>query len=146
MAAVTNETLLRYCEEFYDGMLPDAKADEQYDKVWEGYVTRFYSSLNLSNAHYSRIMHTLTQTGCIQILRKGARGTTTLIALHARPTAELVEGVTGLQADLTKPEPPDTLSQRVRQLERRLEGIDVKALFAHLNDRVGKVERAVGKD
>jgi hypothetical protein len=119
----------------------DATDSDEYGRVWEGSLVRVFQGLGISNGHYSRVRKTLEETGCIQLLRKGARDVTSLVALVSRPTADNIEGVRTIQDHLTRRPEPAMLEQRVRELERRLEGIDVKALFHNLHQRVEKLER-----
>lgn len=139
MPPVTKDTLLRYCQSVYDALAENAKPTPDYDLLWSGKIIELYAGLGISNAHYGRIMDTLYEIGSVEQVRRGARGVTTLIALHERPAN--LDGVRGFGgSDLTKPSASDILSQRVEVLERRLAGIDLKVALKDIHDRLSEVE------
>lgn len=144
MPPVSRETLLRYCETVFDALSANATEDGEL-RVWEGRYVELFSGLGISNAHYSRISSTLQEIGSIEIVRRGARGVSTRIVLHRRPEQADLDGSVGLDSPLTRPTAADKLTQRVTQLERRLDGIELKTYLANLEKRLRVVEGKVGK-
>lgn len=140
MPPVSKETLLRYCEELYDGLHKKAKKKNGYDKLYEGKVTELFASLGLSSSHYAKIFNTLYETGAIELVRRGARNSPTQIALHERPTAETLQRTAGVTPHLTQPSAHDKLSQRVSVLEGRLQGIELAKVIAHQERRIKQLE------
>lgn len=145
MAPVSKDTLLRYCVTIYEALEANSKVVEGV-RQWEGRYTDLFTGLGISNAHYSRVSSTLQEIGAIEILRRGARGTTTLIALHRKPDVSDLTGGVGTDApSLTRPSALDTLTQRVSQLERRLDGIDLKAYITSTERRFQELETKKAK-
>jgi hypothetical protein len=140
VAPVTNETLLRYCTELYQALERNATKRDGHEKMWEGKFTELFASVGISNTHYAKVVTTLQEIGCIEYVRKGARGVPSLIALHSEPTADALGNAHGLQSRLTNPTPHDKLSQRVTVLEGRLQDIDLVKLFANQEQRLRKLE------
>jgi hypothetical protein len=138
VSAITPATLLRYCQQVYDAMELSAK-----DGVWEGRTTELLSRLHISNAHYSRVVSTLVDTGSIELLQRGARNALTRYQLHFRLSGD--NGVQVSDSALTEPTAFDRLSARVSGLERRLEGIDVKTYLANVEKRVQSLEAKANK-
>lgn len=140
MPPVTDQTLLRYCQTLYDVLEKDAKKVDGYDLVWEGKLIAVFGNLGISNSHYSKVMSTMYEIGSIEMIRRGARGVQTLIALHARPSLEHVHKATSHDRGLTPSSESAKLERRVKELERRLEGIDVRLMLGNHEERVRKLE------
>ncbi len=140
MAPVSKETLLRYCVSVYEALEAGSKLDEG-KRLWEGKYTELFATLGISNAHYSRVSNTLQEIGAIEVIRRGARGTYTLIALYKKPDETDLAGQLGIEpSHLTRATPLDMLTQRVSQLERRFEGVDLKAYISNTERRLLELE------
>lgn len=143
MPAVSNETLLRYCVTIYDILAKNTnkrKVNGKFVQLWEGKLVETFAGSGVSNAFYGKVMNTLYEIGCLSMLRRGARGSLTQIIVLRRPEAFDLERVHGLTSHLTSPSEYDTLSQRVDQMERRFDGIDVAKMFSVLESRVRTLE------
>lgn len=145
MTAIKEDTLLRYCENLYDALAKTATRKYGFKLLWEGKIVELYSGLSFSNSHYSKIINTLQETGCVEIIRRGSRGSLHQMALYERPTAEILSLSHGLTSRLTNPTPYDRLSQRVSTLEGRLEGIELKTLLANYHKRISQLEAKSAK-
>jgi hypothetical protein len=140
MPPISKDTLLRYCVTIYEALEAGSKEVDGV-RQWEGRYTELFAGLGISNAHYSKVSNTLQEIGAIEMLRRGARGTSTLIALHRKPeVSDLAGGVGTEPGHLTRPTALDTLTQRVSQLERRLDGVDLKAYIANTERRLLTLE------
>lgn len=145
MPPVTDETLLRYCLSLYHVLEQDAKPADGYKLLWEGKLVALFSSLSISNAHYRKVFDTMYETGCIEMVRRGARNVPTQIALHGKPTADNVKGVVSLDRGLTPPTDSAKLERRVKEIEGRLQGINVHQLAKNYNERIQALERKVAE-
>jgi len=130
----------------YEALDGAAEKHPIHGRVWEGKFTELFSTLRISNAHYAKVTTTLYELGCITQIRKGARGVTTMIAVHRPPSVEAMASAHGLQSRLTNPSAHDKLSQRVSVLEGRFQGIDVAKYIANTEARLKKLEAASRKD
>lgn len=150
MPAVTDETLLRYCLSLYHELERDAKPANGYKLLWEGKLVALFSSLSISNAHYRKVFDTMYEAGCIEMVRRGARNVPTQIALHGKPTGDNVKAVVSLDRGLTPPTDSAKLERRVKEIEGRLQGINVHQLVKNYNERMlaleAEVKRLNGKD
>ena len=143
MPPVSNETLLRYCQQVYDVIAKNTnkrKVNGKFVQLWEGKIVETYAGSGVSNAFYGKVMNTLYEIGCLQMLRRGARGSLTQIIVLRRPEPFDLERVHGLARDLTPPTEYATLALRVDQMERRFDGIDVAKMFSILEQRVRTLE------
>lgn len=145
MPAVTDETLLRYCLLVYHALEKDAKPDNGYNLLWEGKLVALFSSLGISNAHYGKVLKTMYEIGCLQQVRRGARNVSSLIALHGEPTEAHIKGVVSLDRDLTPPSDSAKLERRVKEIEGRLQGIDVHKMVQSTDERIRVLERKVAE-
>ncbi len=150
MPPVSNETLLRYAQTIYDILDKDKKRkkiDGKFVQLWEGKIVETFAGSGVSNAFYGKVLNTLYEIGCLELVRRGARGSLTQISVIRRPTAEDLDRVHGLTSHLTTPTVYDKLSQRVSTVEGRLQGIDVAKMFHNLEQRVRTLEaKLAGKE
>jgi hypothetical protein len=142
MPPVSRETLLRYMTTVYDRLESESvKNGDGEPAMWEGGIIKTFSGLGISNAHYAKVMNTMYEIGSIVQVRRGARGSATVIALHKRPESTDLERAYGVGENrLTSPTESDRLSQRVSVLEGRLQGIDLAKTLANLHSRISKLE------
>lgn len=139
MAAVSPQTLLRYCQLVYDAMEAGSKTGDDNTLIWEGRITELFTNQRISNAHYTRVMGTLAELGALEQIRRGARGVSSVYVLHFRPESS-TDTALASDSGLTKPTPTDKLDQRVRNLERRLDGIELAKVIANFEKRLSEVE------
>jgi hypothetical protein len=117
--------------------LYEALETESENGLYSGRKTVTFYRTGISQAHYSKVFNLLTETGCIEQVRRGDMSVPTLIRLHHAPIQEAVDSV---PARLTKPGSHDNLRQRVEVIERRLPDIDLKAYIKSLESRLADIE------
>ena len=127
--------------------LYEAMEKEADDGVYEGKVVETFNRLRISGAHYTPLFTSLKELGCIELLERGVRGRPTRYRLHGPPREDAYEN--RYQAGLTNEPSPATLflselEQRVSNIERRLEGLDIKGIVVNYEERIGKLEKAKG--
>ncbi len=138
---INNDSLHKYCL-----TLHTALAEQAVDGVWSGHITRLYGALGISSSHYGTIMEALYQTGSLEQLQRGTRSTLTRIRVREAPDAVKLARIFISGSPLTKLHPLDKLSQRVTNLEGRLQGIDIAQYVAHTEKRLALLEAAVQKE
>ena len=141
MPAVSNEAMIRYCNAVYDLLESEAK-----DGVWEGGIMAKFSTLGISNAHYGKVMGTLYDIGSLEQVRRGARSNPTVIRLHRKPDADRIAAALSLTSRLTSDSPYATLTQRVDNLEGRLQGIDLAKYISTTERRLKALEAEVRRE
>lgn len=128
----------------YDALEAKAHRNDALGTLeFEGSMVKVYGSTGLSRSHYSKLFSVLIEIGSIDIAQRGARMTPTVMRLLGRPTLEQIEHAEEIaKPHLTKREPSAMvqLQQRVTQLERRLQGIDVTEAIINLDQRLKRLE------
>ena len=124
----------------YHALRQDAvKEDGQRVSIFTGSVVAVYKTIGASMGQYTLLFNILYEMGSIEMLQKGRAGQPSIIALHFPPTLELFEQT--YEKALTAPTAAGMLDQRIGNLERRLDGVDVKQGFADFERRLSKLER-----
>jgi hypothetical protein len=124
----------------YDRFMSQATYDpETKVTIWRGKLIQTADDLGLPAGTYKRVMDALTDLQCVEMLERGMRGQLTSLILHAAPTDELWTQAPA-HKDLTRPESSAILSRRVQELERRLEGFDVKQGYVELQRQVSSLQ------
>jgi hypothetical protein len=128
----------RYLLQLYEAMQAQA-----VDSVYAGKVTETFNSLDISMTYYTPLFNALKELGCIELLDRGVRGRPTQYKLIGAPTWEAYDaryesGLTGGAKPATVP--LDEVEQRVRNLERRLEGLDIKQVIVNHEQRISAME------
>lgn len=142
LASPSESRKFTYIVQLYEAMVA-----ESTKKIYEGKATETFHRLGISMAHYSELFRILKELGSIELLDRGARGRPTRYRMHVKPTAKAYDELyAGL---LTKPEKPatiplDEIEQRVKNLERRLEGVEVKQVLVNYEERISKLEKTKG--
>ena len=133
---MTSVTLLEHAMRLWKAL--DALPYEQKHngKLVEVRKTHVFRELGISQTYYSPIWGALEQGGCIEVYEKGTHGRPSRIML-IRPPSESTFSV----EVLTQPREPDILRQRIENVERRLDGVDVKQLGAALVKRIDELDR-----
>lgn len=139
---LTSRTYI-YLAQLYQSM----KA-ESADGVYEGKVVETFQGLNISMAYYTQLFNALKELGCIELIDRGVRGRPTKYRLHGEPTEDAYTGRYGAEG-LTVGVKPATiplseLEQRVKNMERRLQGLDIKEIFLDHEQRIVKLEKEGG--
>lgn len=124
----------------YD-LLDQAAQDESIGKdqlrVFRGSFLAKYKESGLSQSYYSRIRTILTDLGSVSELQRGARNLDSVLILHGKPDVEAVEDMVK-QILRPKEKADNELEQRVRNLEKRLEGLDVGKAFEELWNAINR--------
>jgi len=76
-------------QRFYD--LLDSKATDADDggRVYEGFTTQDFYTLDLPQPYYTKLTRQMQQMGCMTQLQRGSRSVPSRWALHHRPNEEL---------------------------------------------------------
>lgn len=135
--------LFAHTKEFYE--LLSKQSNE--DGIYLGKIVETFGTLNISMSHYTPILNALKELGCIELLERGARGRPTRIRLYDAPEQGAFDAL--YKSDLTSDVKPATvlgeeLAQRISNIERRLEGLDVKAIVVDHESRIKKLETKPG--
>ena len=138
----TEKKMFSYALILYEAMEKEAK-----DGVYEGKVVETFNRLRISGAHYTPLFNSLKELGCIELIQRGVRGRPTRYRLHGAPSEDAYEN--RYAGGLTREASPATmflseLEQRVSNMERRLEGLDIKGIVVNYEERISKLEKAKG--
>lgn len=117
----------------------NALDDLPFEKKREGKLvevrkTHIFRELGISQTYYSPIWGALEQAGCIEVVEKGTHGRPSRMILY-RPPSEDTFSV----EVLTQPREPDILRQRVENIERRLDGVDLKGSIVSLKRQLDEL-------
>lgn len=78
-------------------------------RLWEGYTTKIFHELGLSNPHYTSVLNTLVRAGCIRQLQRGGG--------NANSVFEVIRNIT---PDLFREHYTKAGSKRARNLEQKV--------------------------
>ena len=56
--------------------------------TYTGAITKLFSTLRISQAYYTLVTAFLKNSGCISMIKRGARNSLSIVALHHEPTVE----------------------------------------------------------
>ena len=134
----TQPKLRSYCAALYERFLDESsKDDETGYTVWRGHFTKTARAIGIPDGTYRRVMDALHELGCIEQVERGFRGNnSSAIILHGAPTQEVWDRVGSGRKPLTRPDAPAILSRRVEDIERRLEGLDIKQALVDLQQQI----------
>lgn len=116
--------------------------------VWTGRLTETYAKLKLSQRFYTPIMRVLNNSGCIEMLQRGARGHPSIANLVRPPTTEDIELVDNRKSSLTDAGRPDKVGEvekRVSVIEKRLGNLDILEAMANFENRLKEIEATNAK-
>jgi hypothetical protein len=115
-------------------------------RLYEGKVVTTFQTIGISAAYYTELFNVLKELGCIELVDRGVRGRPTKYRLHGKPTEDAYEAryVKGLTtADKPATIPLDELEQRIKNLEGRLSGLQIKEIIVNYEDRIASLESAM---
>lgn len=139
---VRQPKLLSYCSALYERFVAESAIEVVEDVeliVWRGKVTITAKDVGIPDGTYKRVMDQLTRMKCVEQVERGFRGSApTSVILHRPPTVEVWQDESRGRV-LTRGETPAILSRRLDDLERRLEGIDIKRALAELQKEIDDV-------
>lgn len=145
-------TDFQYTLEFYK-MLDEKASTEVIDgvelTVFRGYLTKTFQGMGVSQSYYSRVITALKELGCITILKRGARGVDSLIAINHPP--DEMEFTVRSSTPLTSSPQAAKLAEQVADLQTRLGGLNIAEAIEYLDielkslaKRVKTLERNTG--
>ena len=86
-------SVLTHARRLYETMLAQSYEEDDVH-VFNGRVTELFRDLGISTSYYSRIRRLLIKTGCIQIVKRGAKGVGSEVRLYHPPEDFTIEGLT----------------------------------------------------
>lgn len=130
-----------YANEFYAHCAANA-VDRVVDgkplKVWEGSITKTCESLGIPRGTERRVIKPLEEMESIQILSRGVSNYPTVLALIRPPTVDLWENIS--HRGLTTRPSLDRLTREVKELEKRLGGVNLAEVLKDHNERLSALE------
>lgn len=142
--------IVSYMAALYDIMATTAThvnpGDGENILVWQGRLIQTCTSVGIPEGYYKKVVDALRKIGSIEQLSTGTRGSNlTAFVLRYPPTAELYDEAivkSGWQG-LTSAVSPDTLAAQVRDILKRLGGLDIVGAFKNHEERIAKLETAI---
>lgn len=119
---VSEPILLDHAIKLYEELKRRAATDSGGQLRFEGSKVEAFRACKISQAYYSVLFRELTESGCIEQLRRGDRHHPSVLLLHEAPTHERFSQT--YKSDLTKPQTLATLREWVGQLQDRIERLE----------------------
>jgi len=116
-------------------------------RLWSGHITKVATQIGLPAGTYRRTIDHLSYLNCIKQAERGYRGSqlTTFLLLRP-PTTEVWEDAEILRnRDLTRQDGSAMLTLRVKSLEDRLEGVNVKQALVELQMQVDDLKKILSQ-
>lgn len=110
-------------------------------KVFRGPLTERYKAAHISKAYYSKIIRLLEDSGAISFLQKGARFQQSVILLNGEPDLDKLAELSPQPLTGATSSAMVQLEQRVENLEKRLEGLDLVSLLKNYEERLSALEQ-----
>jgi hypothetical protein len=142
LASSLNETTPRQFIHLHQ--LYQAMVSESTDGVYEGKVVETFQRLNISMSYYTTLFNALKELGCIELIERGVRSRPTKYRLHGSPDEDAYAA--RYASDLTGGAIPATISlseleQRISNMERRLQGLEIKQVVVNFESRLSALEK-----
>lgn len=112
--------------------------------VWNGFVGETARSLGIPKGTENRILKSLTDMGCIEVLVRGAPSHPTLIVLFKPPTSDLWEQIRQTPS-LTRAPTLATMRRELRDISQQLGGVNLKKIIKNFEDRIDTIETFLEK-
>jgi hypothetical protein len=83
--------LYEYAEQFYEALLANAEQtliNNVEVKTFEGKLVELFSTLHISSSYYTPITRYLQDSGCMTVVKRGARSVLSVVVLHHKPDSE----------------------------------------------------------
>lgn len=135
----------KYTLEFYRLLESNAERELIDDielMVFRGALTKLFKGLGVSQSYYSKVMDALKDLGSITVLKRGARGVDSIVAVHSEPIE--IDFLMRGSNRLTSSPQAARLSERVADLEKRLGGMSIVDAIDNLDRRLKALERNTG--
>lgn len=146
----TLPALFEHCQRVYDKMETEANLIDlepsapsgHKSLIWEGYLTKLFSSLHLSVPYYTSVTRELKRMGCVRQKRRGGGNAPSQWEIITAPTEELFRSdmnrTSGIAAK--KASRQQMLEQRVSDLSKTVNRIasENEAILDILMEREGK--------
>jgi hypothetical protein len=136
MPEIDSSALFDHALKLYEAM--NDQADK--DGIYEGKVTDTFSKLGISMTYYTPLFNALKELGCIEMLERGTRARPTRYRLHGSPKRKAFDTIYLTNVPRRATLPLESLEQRLSNLERRLDGLDIKAILLEQEKRLQKLE------
>lgn len=146
MYTVTVPAILAHATRLYEEMLAESTPYEQGGHLYKGFMQETFKRTNLSSPYYSRLTKLLKEMGCITQIQRGARGGKESVwHLRQPPTEDLmlevdpaaINGANQL-AEVVR-QNHSILSQRIKDLGRRISSLEAAAKEQEVKSRVKEV-------
>lgn len=123
----------------------DAMEEKATDGVYEGFVTKLLTiELSIPVPYYGKVLRLLAAMGCIEQLQRGGGTSPSRWKLHKKPVIEdfnkVVETSPGAALSSSRQQIDGAIDNRVRVLEQRLEGVDVKQALFDLQKQINELK------
>lgn len=141
-APVALSTLGKHVHTVYDLLDQDAK-DEQLGqdrlRIFRGSFLSVYKSASVSMSYYGPIRKILVDVGSISQLQQGSRNVDSVIILHGRPDAEVVDELA--EKELTTPEARNIRIEReLHEIKQMIGGLNIPEALTHLQLQINELK------
>lgn len=127
--------------------LHEKSTEEEIDgiktRIFRGGLVEVFRTLRISQSYYSKSVDSLKALGCLTLIRRGARSSPSVVALHHAPD-EIEWMLRRDVGDLTGSPEGAKLLQRLSDVEKLLGGINVVSALRDVEDRLKALERKTG--
>lgn len=142
--------IIGYMAALYEKMSSESKTvdvnTELPAQVWEGRLIQTCVSVGIPEGYYKTVVDVLRKLGCIEVVKQGKRGTNpTVVILRYPPTEQMYGEVLGRAGweGLTNRPTFDTIVGQVRDIQKRLGGMDIVGALENHEQRIAELETAV---
>ena len=112
-------------------------------RVFRGSFVQLFRDLGISSALYSEVRKGLIESECISVIRRGTRGTGSIIVLHRRPDAESFVALETL--GLTNEAEAAIVLQELQDLKRLIGSISIPDALLNIESRIRAFEKRITK-
>lgn len=134
--------LVSHCASLYSKLDGEAKNliagdTNNSERIWEGKIIDACTSIGITVGSYSRVVNALRRLGCIEQVEQGYRGKPSIYRVNYPPTPEVWrDHAPERTEDLTKGPSSDTMSRRLRDLEKQLGNINLVEALMGLEKKI----------
>jgi len=105
---------------------------------FEGSKVEAFRAIGVSQGYYTKIFDALTAMGCIEQVKRGSGRQGSVILLRHKPEYDEYVGI--YEKRLTKPTELDTVRQQVKDLQRRLQGVDINGFILSFDRELTEIK------
>lgn len=110
-------------------------------RVWEGFLTHAVKTVGIPDGVYRRVFTLLEDTGCVQLISRGARGYPSMVVLLNPPTEDRLRS----PQVLTRREDAATLLARTQEFIDSLGGLNIAEAVVNIEERLQALEARTSK-